>query len=162
MSLRPPRDYKQRAPLSLDRLDELIESSANDLADAFEGPSSSEHIDRIENAEKSAQDPRTTPFGKARAETVVRALEAHGMAAEQTGSGFIRIPTAEILDVIGHGTFRLKVEGVVYEPIDEAGIRRLVVAGVLTGHELIAPRDGDWLPMQDHAFFQMAHLRANR
>lgn len=101
----------------------------------------------------NSKDNRMTPFGKARAETVVRALESHGMAAEKTGSGFIRIPTAEILDLIGTGTYRLQVENVVYEPIDEVGIRRLVRTEFLTGDELVAERGGDWTPMRDHAFF---------
>jgi hypothetical protein len=101
----------------------------------------------------NAKDNRMTPFGKARAETVVRALESHGMAAEKTGSGFIRIPTAEILDLIGTGTYRLQVENVVYEPIDEVGIRRLVRTEFLTGDELVAERGGDWTPMRVHAFF---------
>jgi len=101
----------------------------------------------------NSKDNRMTPFGKARAETVVRALESHGMAAEKTGSGFIRIPTAEILDLIGTGTYRLQVENVVYEPIDEVGIRRLVRTEFLTGDELVAERGGDWVPIRDHAFF---------
>lgn len=142
-----------RPALALDRLDELFDSSTNDLA-AFEGPSSSEHFEQLERTVKRpTSDPRATPFGKARAETVVRAMAAHGMAAEQTGSGFIRIPTAEILDVIGRGTYRLEVEGVVYEPIDEEAIRRLVIAGVLTGQELIAERAGNWQMLASHPFF---------
>lgn len=105
---------------------------------------------------KPEPDLRRTPFGKARAETVVRTLAAHGMAAEQTGSGFIRIPSAEILDLIGEGTYRLNVEGIIYEPIDEEGIRRLIVSGALGGDERIAKRGGEWLPLRDHRIFQRA------
>ncbi len=135
-----------------DPLGESIFPSDHDIV-ADLGPTPAEVRSKVP---ANQEDNRMTPFGKARADTVVRALESHGMAAEKTGSGFIRIPTAEILDLIGTGTYRLRVENVVYEPIDEVGIRRLVRTEFLTGDEFISERGGDWVVMSEHAFFRPA------
>lgn len=73
-----------------------------------------------------------------------------GMASETRGSGYIRIPTAEIMDVLGKGKYRLRVDDVVYEPVDEKGLARLIKGGVLMGAEEIAEEDGDWMPVAEH------------
>jgi predicted Zn finger-like uncharacterized protein len=76
-----------------------------------------------------------------------------GAASERRGSGYIRLPTAEIQDVLGHGTYRLRVEDIIYEPIDKEGLTQLVKRGVLLGAEEIAEPDGDWMPIADHPVF---------
>ena len=76
-----------------------------------------------------------------------------GAAGERRGSGYIRLPTAEIQDVLGHGDFRLKIEGVVYEPVDKEGLIQLIKGGVLLGAEEIAEADGDWMPASEHPVF---------
>lgn len=77
-----------------------------------------------------------------------------GAASERRGSGYIRLPTAEIQDVLGQGTYRLRVEDIVYEPIDKKGLTQLVKRGVLLGAEEIADFDGDWMPIADHPVFK--------
>ena len=77
-----------------------------------------------------------------------------GMASEKRGSGYIRLPTAEILDVLGTGQYRLMVEDIVYEPVDEVGLTELVKRGVLMGAELIAEQGGEWIPIVEHPVFK--------
>ena len=77
-----------------------------------------------------------------------------GMAGERRGSGYIRLPTAEILDVLGQGQYRLMVEDIVYEPVDEVGLTELVKRGVLMGAELIAEPGGEWIPITEHPVFK--------
>ena len=76
-----------------------------------------------------------------------------GAAGEKRGSGYIRLPTDEIQDVLGQGDFRLKIEGVVYEPVDKDGLIRLIKGGVLLGAEEIAEAGGDWMPISEHPVF---------
>lgn len=114
----------------MDGLDTIIKESAEEMA--VPEPSSA-HDDN----EASAGMP-------------LQAALAAGLASERKGSGYIRIPTAEILDVIGRGDYRLRVDDVVYEPVDEKGLARLIKGGVLMGAELIAEQDGDWMPVADH------------
>lgn len=77
-----------------------------------------------------------------------------GMAGERRGSGYIRLPTTEILEVLGHGDYRLMVEDIVYEPVDEQGLLELIKQGVLLGAEQIAEADGDWTPIAEHPVFK--------
>ncbi len=77
-----------------------------------------------------------------------------GMASERRGSGYIRLPTSEILDVLGAGQYRLMVEDIVYEPVDEVGLTELVKRGVLMGAELIAEQGGEWIPIVEHPVFK--------
>jgi predicted Zn finger-like uncharacterized protein len=76
-----------------------------------------------------------------------------GAASERRGSGYIRLPTAEIQDVLGQGTYRLRVEDIVYEPVDKKGLTTLIKRGVLLGAAEIAEADGDWMPVQEHPVF---------
>src|SRR5690554_1979118 len=80
-----------------------------------------------------------------------------GAASERRGSGYIRLPTAEIQDVLGQGTYRLRVEDIIYEPIDKAGLTELIKRGVLMGAAEIAQSDGDWMPLGEHPM--LAELR---
>jgi predicted Zn finger-like uncharacterized protein len=80
-----------------------------------------------------------------------------GAASERRGSGYIRLPTAEIQDVLGQGTYRLRVEDIIYEPIDKSGLTELVKRGVLLGAAEIAESDGDWMPIGEHPI--LAELR---
>ncbi len=77
-----------------------------------------------------------------------------GMAGERRGSGYIRLPTAEILEVLGQGQYRLKVEDIVYEPVDEQGLTELIKRGVLMGAELIAEQGGEFMPIGEHPVFK--------
>ncbi len=77
-----------------------------------------------------------------------------GAASERRGSGYIRLPTAEIQDVLGQGTYRLRVENIVYEPVDKEGLTKLIKRGVLLGAADIATGDGDWMPIQEHPVFK--------
>ena len=76
-----------------------------------------------------------------------------GAAGESRGSGYIRLPTAEIQDVLGRGQYRLRIEDVIYEPVDEAGLTQLIKGGVLLGAEELAEADGDWMPVSEHPVF---------
>ena len=84
--------------------------------------------------------------------TNVDALEV-GAAGEGRGSGYIRLPTSEIQDVLGQGNFRLKIEGVIYEPVDKDGLIQLVKGGVLLGAEQISEGNDDWMPVAKHPVF---------
>ena len=77
-----------------------------------------------------------------------------GAASERRGSGHIRLPTTEILEVLGRGSYRLMVEDIVYEPVDERGLVDLIKQGVLLGAEQIADADGDWTPIAEHPVFK--------
>ncbi|MFU8806328.1 MAG: hypothetical protein ACNA8W_21130, partial [Bradymonadaceae bacterium] len=72
---------------------------------------------------------------------------------ETQGSGYIRLPTAEIHKVLGRGAYRLRIETVVYEPVDKDGLTQLIKGGVLLGAEEIAEADGDWMPVSEHPVF---------
>ena len=76
-----------------------------------------------------------------------------GAAGEKRGSGYIRLPTAEIQEVLGQGDFRLKIEGIIYEPVDKDGLIRLIKGGVLLGAEELAEGNGDWMPVSEHPVF---------
>lgn len=77
-----------------------------------------------------------------------------GFASEKNqGSGFIKLPTTDILDVLGTGQFRLRVQDIIYEPVDEKGLTQLIKGGVLLGAEDIAEANGDWMPISDHPVF---------
>ncbi|RDV39072.1 hypothetical protein DV096_00425 [Bradymonadaceae bacterium TMQ3] len=76
-----------------------------------------------------------------------------GTAGESRGSGYIRLPTAEIQDVLGRGQYRLRIEDIIYEPVDEAGLTQLIKGGVLLGAEELAEADGDWMPVSEHPVF---------
>lgn len=80
-----------------------------------------------------------------------------GAASERRGSGYIRLPTAEIQEVLGQGSYRLRVEDIIYEPIDKVGLTELVKRGVLLGAAEIAESDGDWMPIAEHPV--LAELR---
>lgn len=80
-----------------------------------------------------------------------------GAASERRGSGYIRLPTAEIQEVLGQGTYRLRVEDIIYEPIDKEGLTELIKRGVLMGAAQIAESDGDWMPISEHPM--LAELR---
>jgi hypothetical protein len=82
-----------------------------------------------------------------------------GMAGERRGSGYIRLPTSEILEVLGQGSYRLLVEDIVYEPVDEQGLTELIKRGVLLGAEQIAEADGDWMPIGEHPVFRRLRRR---
>lgn len=77
-----------------------------------------------------------------------------GFANERKGSGYIRLPTSEIIDVLGKGQYRLLVEDIVYEPVDERGLTELVKRGVILGAEKIADADGEWRPINEHPVFR--------
>ena len=77
-----------------------------------------------------------------------------GMAGERRGSGYIRLPTSEIIDVLGQGQYRLLVEDIVYEPVDERGLTELVKRGVILGAEKIADPGGEWRPINEHPVFR--------
>ncbi|RAL23735.1 hypothetical protein DL240_06150 [Lujinxingia litoralis] len=76
-----------------------------------------------------------------------------GTAGETRGSGYIRLPTSEIQDVLGRGSYRLRIEDVIYEPVDEEGLTQLIKSGVLLGAEELAEADGDWMPVSEHPVF---------
>ncbi|GEM_PF-4362578 len=80
-------------------------------------------------------------------------LAPPGLASENRGSGFIKLPTTDILDVLGKGQFRLRVEGIIYEPVDKYGLTQLIKGGVLLGAEDIAEAGGDWMPISKHPVF---------
>jgi hypothetical protein len=82
-----------------------------------------------------------------------------GMAGERRGSGYIRLPTSEILEVLGQGSYRIMVEDIVYEPVDEQGLTELIKRGVLLGAEQIAEADGDWMPIGEHPVFRRLRRR---
>ncbi len=82
-----------------------------------------------------------------------------GMASEIHGSGFIRLPTAEIQQVLGRGSYRLLIENIVYEPVDKDGLIQLIKGGVLLGAEQIAEADGDWMPVSQHPVFDELRRR---
>ena len=88
--------------------------------------------------------------------------EQPGAASERRGSGYIRLPTAEIQDVLGQGTYRLRVENIVYEPVDKQGLTTLIKRGVLLGAEQIAEADGDWMPIADHPVFKKLRRKMAR
>ncbi len=77
-----------------------------------------------------------------------------GFASERKGSGYIRLPTSEIIDVLGKGQYRLLVEDIVYEPVDERGLTELVKRGVILGAEKIAEPGGEWRPINEHPVFR--------
>lgn len=81
------------------------------------------------------------------------------LASENRGSGFIRLPTAEIQQVLGRGTYRLLIENIVYEPVDKDGLIQLIKGGVLLGAEEIAEADGDWMPVSQHPVFEELRRR---
>ncbi len=76
-----------------------------------------------------------------------------GAAGERRGSGYIRLPTTEIQEVLGQGDFRLKIQGVIYEPVDRDGLTQLIKGGVLLGAEELAEAEGDWMPVSEHPVF---------
>lgn len=76
-----------------------------------------------------------------------------GAASERRGSGYIRLPTSEIQEVLGNGDFRLRIQNVIYEPVDRDGLIMLIKSGVLLGAEEIAEADGDWMPVSEHPVF---------
>lgn len=77
-----------------------------------------------------------------------------GTAGERRGSGYIRLPTTEILNVLGEGRYRLMVEGIVYEPVDQQALTQLIKQGVLMGAEMIADEHSDWTPIAEHPVFR--------
>ena len=77
-----------------------------------------------------------------------------GLVPERRGSGYIRLPTTEIMEVLGAGNYRLMVENIVYEPVDEAGLTELIKRGVLMGAEMIAEPGEEWQPINDHPVFK--------
>ena len=77
-----------------------------------------------------------------------------GLSSERRGSGYIRLPTSEIIDVLGEGQYRLLVEDIVYEPVDERGLTELVKRGVILGAEKIADAGGEWRPINEHPVFR--------
>ena len=77
-----------------------------------------------------------------------------GMASDRRGSGYIRLPTTEILEVLGRGHYRLMVEDIVYEPVDEQGLTELIKRGVLMGAEMIAEPGAEWSPIGEHPVFR--------
>ena len=77
-----------------------------------------------------------------------------GHTGDRRGSGYIRLPTTEILEVLGQGNYRLMVEDIVYEPVDEAGLTELIKRGVLMGAEMIAEPGEEWQPINDHPVFK--------
>lgn len=81
------------------------------------------------------------------------------IASESRGSGFIRLPTAEIQQVLGRGSYRLLIENIVYEPVDKDGLIQLIKGGVLLGAEQIAEADGDWMPVSQHPVFDELRRR---
>ncbi len=79
--------------------------------------------------------------------------EKPGMAGERRGSGFIRLPESEILDLLGDGNYRIRVHDIVYEPIGEEALADLIKVGKLKGKDEIAEADGDWGRLKDHRLF---------
>lgn len=79
--------------------------------------------------------------------------EKPGMAGERRGSGYIRLPESEILDLLGNGSYRLRVEDIVYEPIDQQAITNLIQVGKLKAKDEIAEADGDWQMLGTHPLF---------
>ena len=124
--------------------DEVIDESADDLVSS----AAALKTQKLKKPSRPTDPPKMDPT----IETTIRETmrDDLGMAGENVGSGYIRIPTAEILDVIGSGSYRLRVEDVVYEPVDEKGLVRLIKGGVLMGAEEIAEADGDWMPVDEH------------
>ncbi len=85
-----------------------------------------------------------------------------GNASENRGSGFIKLPTTDILDVLGTGQFRLRVQDIIYEPVDEKGLTQLIKGGVLLGAEDIAEANGNWMPISEHPVFSELRERMAR
>ncbi|MFW5965980.1 MAG: hypothetical protein ACOCV2_00620, partial [Persicimonas sp.] len=50
--------------------------------------------------------------------------------------------------------YRLRVEDIVYEPVDKEGLTQLIKRGVLLGAGEIAEADGEWMPITEHPVFQ--------
>lgn len=146
---------RQKSAAALDRaLNALADETARALDDKVEDSGSAQ----------PANKDRDVPAYDTGDSTMIELLRRRvaenqqpGAASERRGSGYIRLPTAEIQDVLGQGTYRLRVEDIIYEPIDKAGLTELVKRGVLMGAAEIAQSDGDWMPLGEHPV--LAELR---
>ncbi|QDG49722.1 hypothetical protein FIV42_02890 [Persicimonas caeni] len=140
-----------------DDLERALDDLASETARAIRAEAGA---DSTKTAEPDEKDQTPPPFDTGDS-TMIELLRRRvaedqqpGAASERRGSGYIRLPTAEIQDVLGQGTYRLRVEDIVYEPIDKKGLTQLVKRGVLLGAEEIADFDGDWMPIADHPVFK--------
>ncbi len=153
IKLPSPSDASKETPAAAQRsavdLDRALDDLANETARA---------IKKGAENDSSANDAPAFDSGDSTMIELLRRRVAEnqqpGAASERRGSGYIRLPTAEIQDVLGQGTYRLRVEDIVYEPIDKQGLTQLVKRGVLLGAEQIAEADGDWMPIADHPVFK--------
>lgn len=121
--------------------------------------SKSQPLAQLELAQAHIVKKKAVPPRPAIPQTPKPEMTPPGLASEKRGSGYIRLPTSEILEVIGTGEFRLKVDDIIYEPVDENGLVRLIKGGVLMGAELIAETDGDWMPVNQHPVMEKLRQR---
>jgi predicted Zn finger-like uncharacterized protein len=112
-----------------------------------------ERLDKVSGPESPGSGKRSSKEMMDLLRRKVAENDQPGAASERRGSGYIRLPTAEIQDVLGQGTYRLRVEDIVYEPVDKDGLTTLIKRGVLLGAAEIAEADGDWMPVQEHPVF---------
>ena len=172
-----PEPRKEQSELSSLAPPELFPQSLS-LEEAIEAPSSSEEIhdgDRsgiplisgFPQANQSADDLKIIRSKSRRADDshsglikpLAQTLHEEsstilGAAGERRGSGYIRLPTTEILDVLGKGRYRIMVEDIVYEPVDEQALTQLIKQGVLMGAAMIADEHSDWKPVAEHPVFR--------
>lgn len=168
-------ELKDIVEQSADSPDDTVESdvtvsdgeSAPEGSDAPESPDHSGLFDNVESPEDTgsgasaeigdvSDDPGSTTTSSMLARLKKgrnRGDASPGAAGEKRGSGYIRLPTEDIQDVLGHGDFRIKIEGVVYEPVDKEGLIKLIKGGVLLGAEEIARGEDDWMPVSEHPVF---------
>ncbi|AWV89089.1 hypothetical protein [Bradymonas sediminis] len=160
ISALPKRSAKPRNSADLARrksaaaLDRALNSLADETARALDGKKRTGTTKMYSVASAPDQDALAYDTGDSSMIDLLRRRVAEnqqpGAASERRGSGYIRLPTAEIQDVLGQGTYRLRVEEIIYEPIDKAGLTELVKRGVLMGAAEIAQSDGDWMPIGEH------------
>ncbi|MGM0555408.1 MAG: tetratricopeptide repeat protein [Myxococcota bacterium] len=148
-----------------DIADETAQALTAEESEADEVPSSersTKRLGKVSGTERldKVSGPRTGDSKKRSSKEMMDLLrrkvaekDQPGAASERRGSGYIRLPTAEIQDVLGQGTYRLRVEDIVYEPVDKDGLTKLIKRGVLLGAAEIAEADGDWMPVQEHPVF---------
>lgn len=153
----PPTTPKADVPVPETPDDEASSEQTTDHSGLFEGVDSPAEQ---QQAPESAVQEVSDDTRKQRTQSAIARLKKDGddavemgAAGEKRGSGYIRLPTDEIQDVLGQGDFRLKIEGVVYEPVDKKGLIKLIKGGVLLGAEEIAEASGDWMPISEHPVF---------
>lgn len=145
------------APTEQGQKEDAREQSGIPLISGFPTPSSksTDDLKIIRSKRRKPGDSHSGLFAQSIAKSLSQESSVTlGAAGERRGSGYIRLPTAEILEVLGEGSYRLMVEDIVYEPVDEQGLTALIKQGVLLGAEQIAEADGDWMPIAEHPVFR--------